>query len=42
MSDLIINLGNTTRAKIVRAIIGQLSDGKWENSPGMYKYWRYA
>ena len=42
MSDLIINLGNTTRAKIVRAIIGQLSDGKWENSPAMYKYWRYA
>lgn len=37
-----INLGNQTRAKIISAVIGQLSDGMWENSPRMNKYWRFA
>jgi len=37
-----INLGNPVRAKIVSAVIGQLSDGYWENSPKMNKYWRFA
>ena len=36
-----IELGNVMRAKIIRAIQGQLSDGKWENSPAMEKYWRH-
>lgn len=27
---------------ILEAVMGQLSDGKWENSPGMEKYWEYA
>jgi hypothetical protein len=25
---------------IINSVLGQLSDGKWENSPGMQKYWR--
>ena len=29
------------RAKdIINAVVGQLSDGIWENSPQMEKYWR--
>lgn len=39
---MIISLGNKTRARIIDGVIGQLSDGKWENSPGMNKYWKYA
>jgi hypothetical protein len=27
---------------ILDSVMGQLSDGKWENSPGMNKYWRNA
>lgn len=38
---MIIDLGNTTRARIIDGVIGQLSDGKWENS-GMRKYWHYC
>lgn len=37
-----IGLDNATRAKIIDAVIGQLSDGMWENSPAMDKYWKYA
>lgn len=37
-----INLGNTRRAKIVSAVIGQLSDGMWEESRAMNKYWQHA
>lgn len=37
-----INLGNKTRARIIDGVLGQLSDGKWENSPAMDKYWKYA
>jgi len=28
--------------EILNSIIGQLSDGKWENSPAMNKYWENA
>lgn len=27
---------------ILNAVVGQLSDGIWENSPGMERYWRFA
>ena len=37
-----ISLGNTTRARIIDGVIGQLSDGKWEDSPAMNKYWQYC
>ena len=37
-----IELGNSTRAKIISAVFGQLSDGKWENSGAMTKYWRFG
>ena len=37
-----IDLGNSTNAKIIEAVLGQLSDGMWENSPAMDKYWTYA
>jgi len=31
-----------TNLEILNSVIGQLSDGKWENSPAMSKYWRHA
>lgn len=40
-----INTGlaaSKTNQDILEAIMGQLSDGKWENSPAMDKYWRFA
>lgn len=37
-----ISLNNTTRAKLIDAVLGQLSDGYWEDSPAMNKYWKYA
>lgn len=37
-----IGLGNTTRAKIIDSVIDQLSDGIWESSPAMCKYWQYC
>lgn len=37
-----ISLENKTRARIIDGVIGQLSDGKWENSPGMNKYWMHC
>lgn len=31
------------RAKdIINAVVGQLSDGMWENSPGMGRYWKFT
>lgn len=40
--NITINLGNSIRETIVGNVIGQLSDGIWENSPAMEKYWRFA
>jgi len=37
-----IALDNTMRAKLIEAVLGQLSDGYWEDSPAMNKYWKYA
>lgn len=37
-----ISLGNKTRARIIDGVIGQLSDGMWEESPTMHKYWENA
>lgn len=34
-------LGSTNH-EILNSIIGQLSDGKWENTPSMRKYWENA
>lgn len=28
--------------EILESVMGQLSDGKWENSPAMGKYWEFA
>ena len=39
---IIIPLGNDVRAEVISSVIGQLSDGIWENSNGMRKYWAYA
>lgn len=39
---IIIPLGNDTRAEVILSVLGQLSDGIWENSNGMGKYWEYA
>jgi hypothetical protein len=39
---IIIPLGNNTRAEVISSVIGQLSDGIWENSGAMKKYWMYA
>jgi hypothetical protein len=37
-----IPLGNDVRAEVIDSVLGQLSDGIWENSNGMSKYWSYA
>lgn len=39
---MIIPLGNETRAEVIDSVLGQLSDGIWENSNGMNKYWMFA
>src|SRR6185369_5983499 len=40
----VINTGLTgpVNKDILDSVIGQLSDGKWENTPVMAKYWRNA
>lgn len=37
-----IDLGSTKNGEIISDVIGQLSDGIWENSPGVDKYWECA
>ena len=27
---------------VINAVVGQLSDGMWENSPGMERYWKFT
>lgn len=39
---MIIPLGNKVRAEVVDSVLGQLSDGIWENSGRMDKYWKFA
>ena len=39
---MIIPLGNKVRAEVIDSVIGQLSDGIWENSGAMNKYWLFA
>ncbi len=39
---MIIPLGNKVRAEVISSVLGQLSDGIWENSNGMSKYWKFA
>lgn len=36
------NLYSDKAFEMLNSVIGQLSDGIWENSPGMSKYWRFA
>lgn len=44
MAERIINTGipstDNKSKEILSSVIGQLSDGIWENSPGMVKYWQ--
>lgn len=43
VKDYIATGLNDDRANdVLNAVIGQLSDGIWENSRGMEKYWQYA
>lgn len=35
-------LSGPVNKEILNSVIGQLSDGKWENSPVMRKYWQNA
>lgn len=37
-----IGLKDEKTKDILNAVVGQLSDGIWENSPGMERYWRFA
>ena len=37
-----IGLNDAKSKDIINAVIGQMSDGHWENSPGMERYWRFA
>lgn len=39
---MIIHLGDETRAEVIDSVLGQLSDGIWENSSAMDKYWMFA
>ena len=39
---MIIHLGNPTRAEVISSVLGQLSDGIWENSSAMDRYWMFA
>lgn len=41
-NELIIDLGTRDNARVIDAVLGQMSDGMWENSPGMDKYWMNA
>ena len=36
-----IGLNDEKTRDIINAVVGQLSDGIWENSPGMERYWRF-
>lgn len=36
------NLVGQTNLTILENVMGQLSDGMWENSPAMVKWWRFA
>ena len=36
-----IGLNDEKSKEIINAVCGQLSDGIWENSPGMDKYWQF-
>ena len=42
MQELRIELGSKTNAQVIYAVLGQMSDGMWENSPAVEKYWRNA
>jgi len=44
MHERVINTGLTgpVNKDILDSVMGQLSDGKWENTPAMAKYWRNA
>lgn len=37
-----INLGNIIRSTIISSVLGQMSDGMWENTKAMEKYWKNA
>lgn len=37
-----VGLNDAKTRDIINAVVGQLSDGIWENSPGMDKYWRFT
>lgn len=39
---MIIHLGDETRAEVISSVLGQLSDGIWESSNAMHKYWMFA
>jgi len=37
-----IGLKDEKSRDVLNAVVGQIADGIWENSPGMDKYWRFA
>lgn len=39
---MVIPLRDETRAEVIDSVLGQLSDGIWENSGAMNKYWMFA
>lgn len=39
---MIIDLQTMDNARVIDAVLGQMSDGMWENSPSMDKYWMNA
>lgn len=39
---ILTGLSGKVNKTILDSVMGQLSDGKWENSPAMNKYWQHA
>jgi len=40
MMEYNTGLSGTVNEEILNSVLGQLSDGKWENTPSMDKYWK--
>lgn len=37
-----IGLSDDKSKDVINAVVGQMSDGMWENSPGMERYWKFT
>ena len=42
MRKIPVGLSDAKSKDVINAVVGQLSDGIWENSPGMERYWGFT